>query len=217
MESNSCYTESPPLPSKDRWLCYLQARVSCLWNRNCSCQLLPNTIASCAADYCTVRCPWKSILSGRWLWLVLQRWPVRMGCITNRCLSGKAWEEKLEWNPKTFQDVYNMNANADPLHLERKISKAHSKLWSNISTPSYPLPPAPLYIPPSLMSPKIDRSASYEVRWSTSWYVVNIILNIFFAVERFVVLSRLRRNWTWMRTAGSGGGSALEFCPCLRR
>ena len=50
------------------------------------------------------------------------------------CLSavGKAWEEKLEWNPKTFQDVYNMNTEADVLHLERKISSAHSRLWRNI-------------------------------------------------------------------------------------
>eukprot|EP00607_Mallomonas_marina_P007923 CAMPEP_0182424908 /NCGR_PEP_ID=MMETSP1167-20130531/11177_1 /TAXON_ID=2988 /ORGANISM="Mallomonas Sp, Strain CCMP3275" /LENGTH=576 /DNA_ID=CAMNT_0024605079 /DNA_START=80 /DNA_END=1807 /DNA_ORIENTATION=- len=51
---------------------------------------------------------------------------------------GKAWEEKLEWNPKTFQDVYNMNTEADPLHLEKKISSAHSRLWRSLSVqPSF--------------------------------------------------------------------------------
>lgn len=59
---------------------------------------------------------------------------------------GKAWEEKLEWNPKTFQDVYNMNTDADPLHLERKISSAHTRLWRNLSLPAtqFPIPGSPV-------------------------------------------------------------------------
>jgi len=58
---------------------------------------------------------------------------------------GKAWEQKLEWNPKTFQDVYNMNAEADPLNLERKISSAHSQLWRHLSMqPNFNLPMSPM-------------------------------------------------------------------------
>ena len=32
---------------------------------------------------------------------------------------GRAWERQLEWNPKTFEDVYNMNTDANPIDLER--------------------------------------------------------------------------------------------------
>jgi hypothetical protein len=45
---------------------------------------------------------------------------------------GKAWEQQLEWNPKTFEDVYNMNTNADPIKIENESSNAHSKKWKSI-------------------------------------------------------------------------------------
>jgi hypothetical protein len=45
---------------------------------------------------------------------------------------GRAWEQRLEWNPKTFEDVYNMNANADPINLEQSISTAHSSTWRSL-------------------------------------------------------------------------------------
>ena len=47
---------------------------------------------------------------------------------------GKAWEQKLEWNPRTFEDVYNMNTTADPINLEEQIKDKHSKHWATIST-----------------------------------------------------------------------------------
>lgn len=45
---------------------------------------------------------------------------------------GRAWEQKLEWNPKTFEDVYRMNAEADPINLEKSISSAHSQHWRHL-------------------------------------------------------------------------------------
>lgn len=42
---------------------------------------------------------------------------------------GRAWERQLEWNPKTFEDVYKMNTDANPIDLERSISQAHSSRW----------------------------------------------------------------------------------------
>lgn len=76
---------------------------------------------------------------------------------------GKAWEEKLEWNPKTFQDVYNMNTNADPLHLEKRISSAHSKLWKNLSVATDNAtrpPPSPALHTPSSQPQIIQQPAA---------------------------------------------------------
>ena len=42
-----------------------------------------------------------------------------------------------------------MNTNADPLHLERKISKAHSQLWNNLSLAAQPQNYFPLLPIPS--------------------------------------------------------------------
>lgn len=49
---------------------------------------------------------------------------------------GRAWEQRLEWNPKTFEDVYNMNTNADPINLEQSISTAHSSTWRTLQPQS---------------------------------------------------------------------------------
>ena len=49
---------------------------------------------------------------------------------------GKAWSEHLEWNPKTFEDVYNNNTNADPIALERIIADKHKQQWGQYSTTS---------------------------------------------------------------------------------
>lgn len=46
---------------------------------------------------------------------------------------GKAWSDHLAFNPLTFEEVYNMNRNADPLRLEQKKKSEHSKLWKHIS------------------------------------------------------------------------------------
>ena len=45
---------------------------------------------------------------------------------------GKAWKQDLEWNPKTFEDIYNMNTNADPIKIERQTSDAHSDKWNSL-------------------------------------------------------------------------------------
>jgi hypothetical protein len=45
---------------------------------------------------------------------------------------GKAWKQDLEWNPKTFEDIYNMNTNADPIKIERQTSDAHSDKWKSL-------------------------------------------------------------------------------------
>jgi hypothetical protein len=45
---------------------------------------------------------------------------------------GKAWKQDLEWNPKTFEDIYNMNTNADPIKIERQSSSAHSDKWNSL-------------------------------------------------------------------------------------
>ena len=47
---------------------------------------------------------------------------------------GKAWEQKLEFNSYTFEEVYNMNANADPTKLEGKINAKHKKSWVDLQT-----------------------------------------------------------------------------------
>lgn len=49
---------------------------------------------------------------------------------------GRAWERQLEWNPKTFEDVYKMNADANPIDLERSISAAHSSRWGALNPES---------------------------------------------------------------------------------
>ena len=46
---------------------------------------------------------------------------------------GKAWEQKLEWNPRTFEDVYNMNTTADPISLEEQIKDKHSEKWARLT------------------------------------------------------------------------------------
>lgn len=46
---------------------------------------------------------------------------------------GKAWKEELEWNPKTFEDIYNMNTNADPIKIERESSSAHTDKWNSLT------------------------------------------------------------------------------------
>ena len=46
---------------------------------------------------------------------------------------GKAWKEELEWNPKTFEDIYNMNTNADPIKIERQSSSAHIDKWNSLT------------------------------------------------------------------------------------
>jgi hypothetical protein len=48
---------------------------------------------------------------------------------------GRAWERQLEWNPKTFEDVYKMNTDANPIDLERSISLAHTSRWGDLSQP----------------------------------------------------------------------------------
>jgi hypothetical protein len=53
---------------------------------------------------------------------------------------GKAWSEHLEWNPKTFEDVYKNNANADPIALERVIAGKHKQQWGQYNTTSEILP-----------------------------------------------------------------------------
>jgi len=47
---------------------------------------------------------------------------------------GKAWSEQLEWNPKTFEDVYKNNADADPIALERVIAGKHKQQWGQYNT-----------------------------------------------------------------------------------
>lgn len=49
---------------------------------------------------------------------------------------GKAWKQELEWNPKTFEDIYNMNTNADPIKIERQSSDAHSDKWNSLISTS---------------------------------------------------------------------------------
>jgi hypothetical protein len=46
---------------------------------------------------------------------------------------GKAWKQELEWNPKTFEDIYNMNTNADPLAIEKQSLTAHSSRWKSLT------------------------------------------------------------------------------------
>mmetsp|Transcript_12720 Transcript_12720/g.13148 ORF Transcript_12720/g.13148 Transcript_12720/m.13148 type:complete len:650 (-) Transcript_12720:75-2024(-) len=46
---------------------------------------------------------------------------------------GKVWQKELEWNPKTFEDIYNMNANADPLKIEKQSLTAHSSKWKSLT------------------------------------------------------------------------------------
>lgn len=43
---------------------------------------------------------------------------------------GKAWSQQLEWNPKTFEDVYKTNADADPINLERVMSNRHAEQFA---------------------------------------------------------------------------------------
>jgi hypothetical protein len=45
---------------------------------------------------------------------------------------GRAWERQLEWNPKTFEDVYMMNTDANPIDLERSITQAHTSRWGDL-------------------------------------------------------------------------------------
>lgn len=49
---------------------------------------------------------------------------------------GKAWKQELEWNPKTFEDIYNMNTNADPLAIEKQSLTAHSSRWKTLTRSS---------------------------------------------------------------------------------
>lgn len=49
---------------------------------------------------------------------------------------GKAWKQELEWNPKTFEDIYNMNADADPLAIEKQSLTAHSSRWKSLTRSS---------------------------------------------------------------------------------
>lgn len=44
--------------------------------------------------------------------------------------AGKAWEIKVEGNSKTFEEVYNANANADPSLLEKVAADCHSGAWA---------------------------------------------------------------------------------------
>lgn len=53
-------------------------------------------------------------------------------CTALHCTVGKAWEQQLEWNPKTFEDVYNMNTNADPLKIENRVASAHRSKWHSL-------------------------------------------------------------------------------------
>ena len=46
---------------------------------------------------------------------------------------GKAWKQELEWNPKTFEDVYLMNETADPISIERRATTAHSSKWKSLT------------------------------------------------------------------------------------
>lgn len=46
---------------------------------------------------------------------------------------GKVWKQELEWNPKTFEDIYNMNTNADPLAIEKQSLTAHSSKWKSLT------------------------------------------------------------------------------------
>lgn len=46
---------------------------------------------------------------------------------------GTAWQDQLDFNKHSFEEVYRMNADADPSHLERQIISAHRRLWQNIS------------------------------------------------------------------------------------
>jgi hypothetical protein len=46
---------------------------------------------------------------------------------------GKAWKQELEWNPKTFEDIYNMNADADPSAIEKQSLTAHSSRWKSLT------------------------------------------------------------------------------------
>ncbi len=43
---------------------------------------------------------------------------------------GKNWEQQLEWNSKSFEEVYNMNADANPINIESEINNKHSSLWN---------------------------------------------------------------------------------------
>jgi hypothetical protein len=45
---------------------------------------------------------------------------------------GKAWEQRIEGNPKSFEEVYNMNASADPIRLEAQIHARHEARWAEI-------------------------------------------------------------------------------------
>ena len=47
---------------------------------------------------------------------------------------GKAWENKVEGNHYSFEEVYNSNASADPALLERVASQKHDDAWSKIQS-----------------------------------------------------------------------------------
>lgn len=46
---------------------------------------------------------------------------------------GKAWEIKVAGNTVTFEEVFNGNAEACPLTLERVISVSHEDAWKTLS------------------------------------------------------------------------------------
>ena len=52
---------------------------------------------------------------------------------SNTIDGGKAWSQQLEWNPKTFEDVYKSNANADPITLEHVVNTRHKEQWGEFS------------------------------------------------------------------------------------
>jgi hypothetical protein len=59
-------------------------------------------------------------------------------CLFDDGGAGKAWKQELEWNPKTFEDVYIMNAEADPISIERHTHTAHSSKWKSLTNDSRP-------------------------------------------------------------------------------
>lgn len=52
---------------------------------------------------------------------------------SNTIDGGKAWSQQLEWNPKTFEDVYKSNADADPITLEQIVNTRHKEQWGEFS------------------------------------------------------------------------------------
>eukprot|EP01039_Chlorochromonas_danica_P008779 gene8779-9681_t len=45
---------------------------------------------------------------------------------------GKAWETRVEGNEKSFEEIYDSNANACPLTLEKVIASAHDAAWQKM-------------------------------------------------------------------------------------